>query len=237
MVSIAVIAIMFGATTFTLFEFRAIQRQKQFQESLRQSPHDFNALRHAQFDSLPPQVKTIEADSTASLAQRDILPDSLVVHETKTGEELKVVEFSTESGVLELEDAASGKQVTINYEFYLPTTNVTVFTNSEALAELETSGTPDVQAVHLAEGDTLREITDFTVEGTTIKLPSHAAERLIVVDYRSSRPANKVSGSFLDSKLQPTSLPTSTKLLQVQESYRGNFRVSLPILKESGGGA
>jgi prepilin-type N-terminal cleavage/methylation domain-containing protein len=229
MISIAILAILGSIAVSSLFQFTGISRQRDHSRALHEAEGQIFQLRQTSFDSLPPEVETVGENGTVNLAQRNLVAGSVKVRTADDLKEFAPQSVSLENGTITLGTALKGRRVIVDYRFSLPTMGEAHFLGSDGI-RLENTPVRKIEAVYLASADKLTKTSAFTLQGDLLKVKA-AKGQLVVVDYLGGAWSNQVSGRFLDPSLQSTAQPSDTKMLTVEEPYRGPFRLTLPLLK------
>lgn len=231
MISIAIIAIVFGVATSSYLEFCALQRQIEYRDSLDQSSWQLEALRAEDFDSLPPETGAVDASGDLRLHQSAVDESTLSVSDLATGAPITGWTFDAGSSTLHLKQARRGR-VLVNYQFILPSRGNTYFADASSVVKLSISRGTKIQRIYVAGGESLKAVTDYHREGDQLQLPSAMAGKLVVLDTINAEEGNRVSGVFVDDRFARTSKASSTKLLRVQEPSKGGGQMALTLIKE-----
>lgn len=230
MISIAILAIVGAIAVSSLMQFRGITRERDYSRALHDAQEQIFKLRQADFDSLPPEVKTVGEDGMVKLSQTNLAKGSVKV---LTADGLKPVEpqsVSLENGIVTLGSGLKGQRVIIDYRYPLVTRGEAQFLSPDGSVRLENGPVRKVEAVYLASGDKLTKTSAFTLQGDQLSVKAGTSQ-LVVVDYLGGDWSNQVRGRFLDQDLQPTSQPSEIKTLTVEEPYVGAMSLALPLLK------
>lgn len=230
MISIAILAIFLAIPMTGLSGSRALSREDDYRWALNNARSQKAWLEAADFETLPPQRLVVAGDGSVRLAQSDIIRSTIMVD----GRAVPASRFA--DGRLFLGKERAGQKVVVNYQFTLPDRNEAHFLDEQHQITLQNLPLRTVDKVWRAEGDRLLPLQPSASDLAAGKLSfaDTPPGTLLVVDYRGGRWSNRVSSSFLNANLQPTSTPTDTKLLDVQENYGGAWRMSLPLLKVRG---
>ena len=227
MISIAILAIFLAIPMTGLAGSRALTREDDYRWALASARTQKAYLESAAFDSLPPERLTVASDGSVKLSQREVLPATITV-DGKPAPTKKI-----ENGKLHLGKERAGEKVVLNYQFVLADQNEAHYLNERGQLVLQNLPAKTVEAAWRADGDRLLPLqpSSTDLKSGTLTFAGAKPGTLVVVDYQGGRWSNRVGSTFLDANLQPTSTPTDTKLLDVQENYGGAWRMSLPLLK------
>ncbi|MFN8610462.1 MAG: hypothetical protein U0931_23185 [Vulcanimicrobiota bacterium] len=150
----------------------------------------------------------------------------LVADSLKCGE--AVLSLDLDRGRVQLQ-AAQGSNVLVNYGYYPGDSGEAHTVPLVPPFRITLRNTPvlQVERVQAYQGEQARPVA-FTQIGDQLEFAAALAGRVVSVNYSGRTVRNQVTGTFLDSRLQPSSQPSDCKLLFVQEAYgRSSLRLSL----------
>jgi prepilin-type N-terminal cleavage/methylation domain-containing protein len=233
MISIAILAIFLSIPVAAIHGLQGLQREEDYRFALVNARSQLQRLRSESFDALPPQSVRVGPGGWASLGHADLLESSVTVR--RAGQEVATRSVDAAKGRVLLDPSLTGQTVVVDYEYFVPDRNEAHLLGDDASVTLENLPLRKVEAVWIARGESLRASRSFQADlargRVTVKDAPKGA--LVLIDYAGGRLRNKVSGHFLDQSFTPTPKPTRTKLLEVSEQYGGEWRLSLPLLKEA----
>lgn len=233
MISIAIVAITLSIATSAFTNFVALSRALRYERSLNNAEHQLEYIRSQPFGSVPPQVVQAKSDGTIHLSQRHLVEGTVEVLNPKNGRQVPFETVSLKDGTLRVNSAMAGKKLVVDYQFTLPDRNESHFVRDDRTIQLQNRPVIAIDAVFVADGEKLRELSDYELsdEGV-LTLPKLRPGQLVVVDYLGEEYQNRIEGEFLGPRLRARLLPTETKRLVVGEKYSGGWRLSLPLFKE-----
>lgn len=227
MIAIAILAVFLAIPMTGLDGINSLTREDDYRWALTNARQQKAWLLSANFDRLPPEQLTVARDGSVELSQAGVLTASITVDGKPISDQKR------DGARLLLGAERAGQKVTVDYEFTLPHQNEAHFLDDKQQITLQNVPVQKVEAVWLAQGNTLTpaRLSEVDLATGRVSFSSLSPGALVVVDYRGERWGNRLSGRFLDDKLEPTTTPTDTKLLEVKEWYGGAWRMTLPLIR------
>jgi len=231
MIGIAILAIIAAIPISFRNGFGWLNRETDYRWALRNARWTLEELKRAPFDTLPPRVVTVDQHVQFQAGAVDVSVRGL------DGRDLPVARdpasgwptWSSTAGVIPV--LPRGKRVVLDYAYYPSDRGEAHTVPSTGRLPLDNAPVTRIDAVWLARGDSLDPLSGWKLSGSELVLPSSAVGRVVRVDYAGERVRSRVSGRFLDERLQPIDHPGPFKLLRVEESYGGTGRLALTLLR------
>lgn len=233
MITIALLAMMLGASMEMMGSSQALRRQKEMLSASRQAEKQLRRLQSIPFENLPPQILKPDSQGWIQLGQPDLEKESLQLQPLEGDlAGLKVENLEVETGRLRVNSKWAGRPISLNYSCYLCDQGETHRLGADARLELENSPPRRIERILRARGDELSPFQDWSFQAQTgLRLGPSARGQVLMIDYRGGLRANRLSGRFVDEQLRVQTAPSNFKLLRLEETFAGHARLTVSSLK------
>ncbi|MCD4785746.1 MAG: type II secretion system GspH family protein [Candidatus Eremiobacteraeota bacterium] len=246
MISIAILAILFTSLFVIAADMKWISHEADYFNAVRLMKLNDKLVKEKSFYSLPPEVRIISSDGRVSLANRFILPQSVVVM-TSDNETLLPDDYGVDSrtGVVTfLPEKLVGKKVIVKYSYLIPDSGelCRIPEKSPYSVELMNNPISDVLMVERIDGNrkTLlgKSSYSFNPGGGSVSFDENIAGKVVEVRYIGKKILNICTGRFVSpGTLNESGEPTGMKLITIREVYGagGNTIETVQVRKSDDG--
>lgn len=230
MIAIAILAIIIAVPKGALHGLNRLAREDNYRHALANARYQLEQMRQEDYDSLPPQLLTVDANGQVKVSRKFLNADSVKVYREGQPVEARVVA----PGIYQVDAGLKGQKVVVNYSFALPDKGEALVVDERGEVELHNRPVVEVVAVHRAAGDKLTKLDGFKLldrDSGRLQVGAQHAGQVVLVDYLGESVRNHLESSFLDAELLPTNKPGEAKLLKVVEQYGGVLCMKLELVR------
>jgi len=230
MISIAVLAILIGSLFIIAADMRWISHEADYFTAVKLMKLNDKLVSEKSFYSLPPEVKAIPSEGSVSLANRHIIPKSVVVitsdSDTLLPDDYKL---DPENGVMTfIPRKLTGKKIIIKYSYLIPDSGELCRVPEKPPFSVDLLNYPisDVLMVEKIEGNRRTLVHNrfykYKPGGDSISFNKDMAGHVVQVRYLGEKIKNVCSGRFINPEtLNESSTPTEMKIITIREVYGG----------------
>jgi prepilin-type N-terminal cleavage/methylation domain-containing protein len=235
MIVMAILSIMLYSLTPISLLARRGQRLWDRREAAREAQRQLVELQAIDFESLPPEVRKVDASGWVQLGQTDLLADSVRLRAFASSSP-KVLQVDAAQGRVEVGKQLAGQTVVVDYQFSLPEHNAVCPVDASPPYRARLPGkVRRITQVLRPQGNSLQPVKGWTFEdGQGLRTGPQLAGRSVIVDYLPKEPRLVVGGAFADEQLRQSEAPAPLKIMTLREPGETRGALVLSCLRMNG---